>query len=91
MEFSKFEAKPYIKAMKFEIEISYPTEITYIIKAGKATARAQSSSSSGQVERQSITLEPTLRPSVAPSTEVVLEPNPAPPSETTPSNMALGK
>ena len=87
----EFETKPYIEAMKFEIEISYPTEITYIIKARRATARAQSSFSSGQAERKSITPEPTLRSIVVPPTEAILEPSPAPPSETTPSNMALGK
>ena len=51
VEFGKFETKPYIEAMKSEIEISYPTKITDIIKARKAAARAQSSSSSGQAER----------------------------------------
>ena len=56
VEFGKFETKPYIEAMKPEIEISYPTEITYIIKARRAAARAQSSSSSGQVKCQSITM-----------------------------------
>ena len=91
VEFDKFETKPYIEAMKSEIEISYPTEITNIIKAIRAVARVQSSSSSGQAERKSITPKPTMRPSATPSTEVVLEPSPAPSSETTPSNMTLGK
>ena len=91
MEFGKFETKPYIEAMKSEIEISYPTEITDIIKARRATTRAQSGSSSGQVERQSITPEPALRPSTTPLLEAFLESNHAPPHETTPSNMALGK
>ena len=39
VEFGKFETKPYIEAMRFEIEISYPTEITDITKARKATAK----------------------------------------------------
>ena len=90
MEFGKFKTKPYIEPMKSKIEISYPTEITDIIKARRAAARAQSSSSSGQMEHQSITPEPALRPSAALSIEVVLEPSPAPPSETASSNMALG-
>ena len=50
VEFGKFENKPYIEAMKSEIEISYPIEITDIIKARRATARAQSGSSSSQTE-----------------------------------------
>ena len=91
VEFGKFETKPFIEAMKSKIEISYPTEITDIIKARRATARAQSSSSSSQVGRQSITLEPALRPSSTPPIEAALESSPAPPNETTPSNMALGK
>ena len=72
MEFGKFETKPYIEAMKSEIKISYPTEITDIIKARRAAAKAQSSSSSGQAKRESITLEPALRPSGVPSTEAAL-------------------
>ena len=91
MEFGKFETKPYIEVMKSEIEISYPTEIIYLIKARRATARAQSSTSSSQAKRKSITPEPALRPSTTPPTEAVLESSPTPPSETTPSNMALGK
>ena len=47
VEFGKFETKPYIEAMKSEIEICYPTEITDLIKARRAIAKAQSSSSSG--------------------------------------------
>ena len=91
VEFGKFETKPYIEVMKSEIEISYPTEITDIIKARRATARAQSNSSTSQTKRESITPEPALRPNATPSTEAVLEPSPAPSNETTPSNMALGK
>ena len=91
VEFGKFETKPYIEAMKSEIEISYPTEIIDIIKARRATARAQSSSSSNQAEHQSITLKPALRPSTTTPTEAVLEPSPTPSKETTPNNMALGK
>ena len=63
VEFGKIKTKPYIEATKSEIEISYPTEITNIIKAQRATARAQSRSSSIRAERQSITPEPTMRPS----------------------------
>ena len=77
--------------MKSEIEIYYPTEITDIIKARRAAARAQSGSSSGQTEHQSITLEPALRPSSTPLIEAALESSPTPPNETTPSNLALGK
>ena len=73
VEFGKFETKPYIEAMKSEIEISYPTEITDIIKARRAVARIQSSSSSVQVECKSITPEPTLKPSIMPSTEAALK------------------
>ena len=77
--------------MKSEIEISYPTKITDIIKAKKDAAKAQSSSSSGQTKRQSITPELALRPSATPSAETVLEPSPALSNEAIPSNMALGK
>ena len=41
VEFGKFETKPYIEAMNSEIEISYPIEITDIIKARRAAARTQ--------------------------------------------------
>ena len=51
MEFGKFETKTYIETMKSEIKISYPTEITDIIKARRAAVRAQSGSSSGQTGR----------------------------------------
>ena len=91
VEFGKFETKPYIEVMKSEIEISYPTEITDIIKARRAAARIQSSSSCVQVERKSITLEPALKPSAMPSTEATLKPNAAPASETAPNSLALGK
>ena len=47
VEFGKFETKPYIEAMKSEIEIVYSTEITDIIKARRAAARTQSDSASG--------------------------------------------
>ena len=91
VEFGKFETKPYIKAMKSEIEISYPTEITDLIKARKAVARAQSSSSGGQAEHKGITPEPALKPSDVPPTEADLKPSTVPSSETTPSNMSLGQ
>ena len=91
VEFGKFETKPYIEAMKSEIEFSYPTEITDLIKARRVAAKAQSSTSSGQAERKSITLEPAMRPNTAPPTEAVMKSSLAPPSETTPNNMALGK
>ena len=91
VELGKFETKPYIEAMKSEIEISYPTDITDLIKARRAAARAQSSTSSGQAERKSITPKPALKPSTAPPTEAILESSPTPPNETTPNNMALGK
>ena len=90
MEFDKFETKPYIKAMKSEIEISYPTEITEIIKARRAAAKIQSSSTSGQTGRQSVTPEPFLRPGSIPLSETVLESSSAPIEEIAPNNMALG-
>ena len=65
--------------MKSEIKISYPTEITDIIKARRVAARAQSNSSSVQAERKSITPESALKPSSVPATEA------------DPSNLALGK
>ena len=91
VEFGKFETKPYIEAMTSEIEISYPTEITAIMKARRAATRAQSISSSGQAELKSITLEPTLKPSTISSAKVVLNPSAASASETAPSSLALGK
>ena len=91
MEYGKFETKPYIEAMKSEIKISYRTEITDIIKARRAVTRAQSGSSSSQIERQSITPEPAMRTNATPSPENVLEPSSAPSNEATSSNMALGK
>ena len=45
VELGKFKAEPYIEAMKAEVEISYPNKIVDIIKARKAFARAQVSSS----------------------------------------------
>ena len=45
VEFGKFDTKPYIEGMKAEVEISYPNQIVDIIKARKASARAQASSS----------------------------------------------
>ena len=42
----KFETKPYIEAMRSEIEISDPTDITNILRARRAAARDQSDSSS---------------------------------------------
>ena len=89
VEFGKFETKPYIKAMKSKIEISYPTKITDIIKARRATARVQSSSSNVQAERKSITPKPALKPSAVPSTEVALKPSTALTTKTVPSNLAL--
>ena len=76
--------------MRSEIEISYPTEITDIIKARRAAARAQLGSSSGPVEHQSITPEPVMRPNTTTPSKAVLESSSVLPKETTPSNMALG-
>ena len=90
VELGKFETKPYIEAMKSEIEISYPTEITNIIRARRAAARNQSGSSSCLTEQQSITPEPALRPNVGTSAQAALESEPAQPKETTSNNMALG-
>ena len=91
VEFGKFETKSYIEAMKSEIEISYPIEITDIIKAKRAASTAQSGSSTNQMGRQSITSEPSLRPGNVPSAEVAQESSTAPIIETTPNNLALGK
>ena len=90
VKFGKFETEPYIEAMKSEIEISYPTKITDIIKARRATARTQLGFASGQTRRQSITPEPALRPSSVPQSEAALESSSAPVKEVAPSNMALG-
>ena len=65
--------------MKSEIEISYPKDIVELIKARKASARAQASSSSVQAEPRSVTPDPTLWPSSMPA------------PETAPSDLALGK
>ena len=73
--------------MRSEIEISYPTDITNIIRARRAAARNQSGSSS---EQQSITPEPALRPNIGTSAQAALESEPAQPEETTSNNMALG-
>ena len=40
VEFGKFETKPYIEAMKSEIEISYAVDITDIIKSRRVATRA---------------------------------------------------
>ena len=90
MEFGKFETKPYIEAMRSEIKISYPTEITDMIRARRAAARAQSGSSSCPAEQHSITPEPALRPNVTTPSKAALESEPAQPKETTSNNMALG-
>ena len=45
VEIGKFETEPYKKAMMSEIEISYPKDIVELIKAKKATVRAQANSS----------------------------------------------
>ena len=79
VELSKFEMEPYIKAMKVEIEISYPSDIVNIIKARKAFARTQASSSNVQAEPKSVTPDPALPPSSMPATE------------TAPDNLALVK
>ena len=49
VEVGKFENKPYIEAMKSEIEISYPKDIVKLVKVRKATSRAQASSSNVRV------------------------------------------
>ena len=90
VEFGKFETKPYIEAMKSEIEISYLTEITDIIKARRVAARTQSGSASGQTRRQSITPKPALRPSSVPQPEATPESSSVPAEEAAPSDMALG-
>ena len=79
VEFGKFETGPYIEAMKSEIEISYLKDVVEIIKARKASARAQASSSNVQVEPRSVTPDPALQPSYVPA------------SEAAPSNLSLGK
>ena len=79
VEFGKFETEPYIKAMKSEIEISYSKDIVELIKARKASARAQAGSSNVRIESRSVTPNPALRPSSVPV------------PETAPSDLALGK
>ena len=79
VEFGKFDTKPYIETMKSKIEISYPTDITDIIKARKASTRVQTSSSSVQAEPKSITPDLALKPIIVPATKAA------------PSNLALGK
>ena len=65
--------------MKSEIEISYPKDIVKLIKARKASARAQASSSNVRAEPRSVTPDPALRPSFVPAPEIA------------PSNLALAK
>ena len=64
VEFGKFEIEPYIEAMKSEIEISYPKDIFELIKARKASTRAQAYSSnvkqSQGVSHQILLCSPTL-------------------------------
>ena len=50
VEFGKFETGPYVEAMKAKVEISYPNDIVDIIKARKASVRAQAGSSNVPVE-----------------------------------------
>ena len=70
VEFGKFETEPYVEAMKAEVDISYPSDIVDIIKARKASVRTQASSSGVQVEPNSITPDPALRPASLPSSRV---------------------
>ena len=91
MEFGKFKIEPYIKAMKSEIEISYPKDIAELIKARKVSARAQAGSSNVRVEPRSATLNPALRPNSVLATKAAIRSSTAPAIETTPSNLALGK
>ena len=91
VEIEKFETEPYIEAMKSEIEISYPKDIMELIKARKASARAQASSSNVRVEPRSATLNPALRPSSVLATKAALRSSTTPAIETSPSNLALGK
>ena len=79
VEFSKFETKPYVEAMKSEIDISYPKEIVDIIKAKKALAKGQSSSSGMEAGPNNTTSDLALRPAVLP------------PSGTASDSSALGK
>ena len=79
VELGKFETEPYIKAMKSEIEISYPNDIVSMIKARKASARTQASSSNVQAKPRSII--PGL----------VLRPNSVPVSKATSNNLTLDK
>ena len=64
--------------MKAKVEISYPNDIVDIIKARKASARAQAGSSNVQAEPRSITPGTVLPSSMTTS-------------EATPENFALGK
>ena len=91
VEIGKFETEPYIKAMKSDIEISYPKDIVELIRARKIAARAQASSSNNQAEPKSATPDPGLRPHFIPTSEVTEEPSSAHEIETTPSDLALGK
>ena len=79
VEFGKFNTKPYIEAMKSEIEISYPKDIVDIVKARKAYVRVQAGSSNAQAEPRNVTLDPALRPSSVLASEVG------------PNSLALGK
>ena len=91
VEFGKFETEPYIEAMKSEIEIFYPKDIVELIKARKASARAQAGSSNVRVEPRNATPDHALRPNSVPATKAALRSNTAPPIETTPNNLVLGK
>ena len=91
VEIGKFETEPYIRAMKSDIEISYPKDIVELIKMRKTAARAQASSSSTQAEPKSATPDPGLRPNFTSVPEVIEEPSSAHEIETTPSDLALGK
>ena len=91
VEIGKFETEPYIKAMKSEIEISYPKDIVELIRAKKAAARAQTSSSNTRAEPRSATPDPGLRPNFISASEVTQEPSSALEIETAPSDLALGK
>ena len=91
MESGKFKTEPYIEAIKSEIEISYPKDLVELIKARKGSIRAQAGSSNVRAEPRSVKPDPTLRPSSVPATEAILKSNIAPATETTPSNLTLGK
>ena len=91
MEFGKFETETYIEAMKSEIEISYPKDIVELIKARKASARAQVGASNVRAKPRSVTLDPALWPISVLAIEAALKSSTTPAIETTPSNLALGK